>query len=69
MFYGIFTVCSYPHAPGMPPERAVFHLAPETEYALRQRHSTYAAYIFFQIHCHNYANHCQMLLLILLSIP
>ena len=26
-------------------------------------------YIFFQIYCHNYANHCQMLLLILLSIP
>lgn len=35
VFYGIFTVCSYPHAPGMPPEGAVFHLAPDPKCTLK----------------------------------
>lgn len=33
VFKGIFTVDSYPHAPGMPPERAVFYFAPDPKCA------------------------------------
>lgn len=43
---GIFTVGSYSHAPGMPPERAVFYFAPDPKCALWQRLSTYAAATF-----------------------